>query len=227
MTDQSFKAQIYEQFSRIGKALSHPGRIEILDLLSQGEKSVESLTTHSQLGSKNTSAQLKELKLARLVTSRKQGKHILYRLNDDSVLAFLHLLRRQSERQFPEIDSLNKKHLPKDESVIALQDQSRVIEGAAEGSVVLLDVRPEDEFRAGHLPHAISIPIGDLKRRIPDIPRGKKLVVYCRGPYCVWAAQAVDTLLDRGFDAYRLEMGVSEWRLMGESVPKMESPDDK
>ena len=217
-----FKDQIYEQFARIGKAVASPRRLEILDLLCQGEKTVEELAGHSRTDIKNASAHIKVLRAARLVESRRDGKHIHYRLADLAVGSFWLSLRSLGERRLSEIREAVQTYFAEPESMRAT-DRRTLLARARRGDVVVLDVRPEDEYAAGHLPHARSLPLPELKRRLSALPRGKQIVAYCRGPYCVLSLQAVDFLRRRGFKAVRLDDGVLEWRAAGmpiETLPR-------
>ena len=169
------KSQIYEQFARLGKALANPGRIELLDLLSQGEKTVERLCQQSQLGVKNTSAQLKELKAAQLITSRREGKYIFYRVADDSVLAFIHSLKNQAQKQFPELERISGQHFEEGDTFAPLDKRSLIVK-AKKGELILIDVRPSDEYQAGHLPSARSIPFDQLSGQIKTLPKDSLIV---------------------------------------------------
>ncbi len=208
------KDRIYEQFARIGKAVSSPKRLELLDLLCQGEKTVETLCEQSGLGFKNTSAQLKALKITRLVESRKDGKNVYYRLVDDSVAQFWFSLRDLAQRRLDEVKQITEDFFS-NPGILSSLDQKQLLAKAKRGDLLLIDVRPHEEFNAGHLPFAISIPISELKKRIEDLNKGKEIVAYCRGPYCVWADDAVEALRKLGFRASRLVYGVTEWKLDG------------
>jgi rhodanese-related sulfurtransferase/DNA-binding CsgD family transcriptional regulator len=224
MRDPSgFKDQIYEQFARIGKAVASPRRLEILDLLCQGEKTVEEVAEHSRIDIKNASAHIKVLRAARLLESRRDGKHIHYRLADLAVGSFWLSLRSLAERRLSEIREAVQTYFAEPERMRAV-DRRTLLERARRGDVVVLDVRPEDEYASGHLPHARSLPLPELKRRLTTLPRSKQIVAYCRGPYCVLSLQAVHFLRRRGFKAVRLDDGVLEWRAAGMPI---ESPRSK
>ena len=208
------KDALYEQLARLGKAVANPKRIELLDLLAQGERSVEALAQGSGMGLTNTSNHLQVLRQARLVDSRKDGSRILYRLADDSVLRFHGALRVLAQARLLEVGQvLSDYFLARD----ALETVSRneLLERIQRGDVVVLDVRPHEEFEQGHIPGAVSVPLEELEARLRTLSRRTEVVAYCRGPYCVFAPQAVELLRDRGFRARRLEDGMPEWRLAG------------
>jgi rhodanese-related sulfurtransferase/DNA-binding CsgD family transcriptional regulator len=209
-----FKDAIYEQFARIGKAVASPRRLEILDLLCQGEKTVEELAEHARIDIKNASAHIKVLRGARLLDSRREGKHIHYRLADPAVGAFWLSLRSLADRRLGEIREAVQTYFAEPERMHAV-DRRTLLARARRGDVVVIDVRPAQEYAAGHLPHARSLPLPELKRRLSTLPRGKEIVAYCRGPYCVLSFEAVDFLRRRGFKAARLDDGVLEWRAAG------------
>jgi rhodanese-related sulfurtransferase/DNA-binding CsgD family transcriptional regulator len=209
-----FKDQIYEQFARIGKAVASPRRLEILDLLCQGEKTVEELAEHARIDIKNASAHIKVLRGARLLESRRAGKYVYYRLADPAVGSFWLSLRSLAERRLSEIREAVQTYFAEPGRMRAV-DRRTLLARARRGDVVVLDVRPEDEYATGHLPHARSLPLPELKRRLSTLPRGKEIVAYCRGPYCVLSLQAVELLRRRGFKAVRIDDGVLEWRAAG------------
>jgi rhodanese-related sulfurtransferase/DNA-binding CsgD family transcriptional regulator len=209
-----FKDAIYEQFARIGKATASPRRLEILDLLCQGEKTVEELAEHARIDIKNASAHIKVLRAARLLDSRRDGKHVYYRLADPAVGSFWLSLRSLAEHRLSEIREAVQVYFAQPESMHAV-DRRTLLARARRGDVVVLDVRPADEYATGHLPHARSLPLPELKRRLATLPRGKQIVAYCRGPYCVLSLEAVEFLRRRGFRAIRLDDGVLEWRAAG------------
>ena len=210
MDDRAFKDSLYEQFSRIGHALSTPKRLEILDLLGQGERSVEVLAREANLSVPNASQHLKVLRSARLVDSRRDGAYIYYRLADSAVWRLWAALRELGELRLTEISELVRS-LALDEG-LELVDRSTLWRLAQDGQVVVLDVRPAAEYEAGHIPGALSIPLDDLEEKLSAIPSEQPVVAYCRGPYCVLAVQAVELLRKRGFSARRLRDGFPEWR---------------
>ncbi|RPJ56316.1 MAG: ArsR family transcriptional regulator [Acidobacteria bacterium] len=209
-----FKSAIYEQFARIGKAISNPGRLELLDLLCQGPRTVEALAKEANLGIANTSQQLKILRSARLVEAEKSGLFVTYRLADDQVCQFLRSLRLLAETRLTEVREITREFLANREG---LEPTSRegLLAKVRDGAVTVLDVRPVEEYRAGHIPGALSVPLKDLERRLSELPRDRQIVAYCRGPYCVLAVKAVEMLRERGFDAWRLEHSVHDWQAEG------------
>lgn len=211
---RQIKDSLYEQLARTTKALSSPKRIEILDLLGQGEKTVETLAEQASLGIKNTSAQLKELKSALLVESRRDGKYVYYRLSSNSVADFLIGLRTFSETQFAEIQKIVSETFADVDSMEPVNRKQLLIQ-AKKGDIILLDVRPADEYAQSHLPHAVSIPISELQKELKNLPKNKEIVAYCRGPYCFFAKEAVELLKKRGYKASRLKDSVHEWSLHG------------
>jgi rhodanese-related sulfurtransferase len=210
MDDRNFKDSLYEQFARIGHALSTPKRLEILDLLGQGERSVEVLAHEADLSVPNASQHLKVLRSARLVDSRRDGPYIHYRLADSAVWRLWAALRELGELRLTEIGELVRS-LAIDEG-LELVDRPTLWRLAQDGQVVILDVRPAAEYAAGHIPGAVSIPLEELEQKLSEIPTEQPVVAYCRGPYCVLAVQAVELLRQRGFSARRLQDGFPEWR---------------
>lgn len=212
--NRQFKDTIYEQFSRIGKAVSSPKRLEILDLLCQGDKTVENLSQETGLTVANTSQHLQTLRAARLVEAEKEGLYVKYRLADQMVCEFFRSMRLLAENRLAEVEMIKRRFLEGKEGMEPVNRNGllkRVISGAA----TVLDVRPVEEYRAGHIPGALSVPLGQLKKLLSMLPRDQEIVAYCRGPYCVLAVQAVEMLRKRGFNAIRLEEGIQDWRAMG------------
>ena len=214
MDGRPVKDALYEQFARLAKAVAHPKRIEILEVLAQGERSVERLAAITAMGMTNTSAQLQVLRQARLVETRKEGTRVLYRLAGDEVAGFVAGLRDLARVRLAEVDRVVRDYF---EARDALEPLSRaeLVERAARGEVVILDVRPAEEFVAGHIPGAVSAPLGELDTLAARLPKRKEVVAYCRGPYCVLAPQAVELLRRRGLRARRLADGLPEWRRAG------------
>jgi rhodanese-related sulfurtransferase len=213
MDDRQFKDALYEQFARIGHALSTPKRLEILDLLGQGERSVEVLAREASLSVPNASQHLRVLRSARLVDSRRDGPYVYYRLADSAVWRLWASLRDLGQLRLAEITELLRS-LSADEG-LEMVDRLTLWRLAQDGQVSVLDVRPTAEYDAGHVPGAISIPLEDLERRLSEVPRDQPVVAYCRGPYCVLAVQAVELLRRHGFAARRLRDGFPEWREEG------------
>src|SRR3990172_772050 len=215
MDDRGFKDALFEQFARIGHAVSTPKRLEILDLLGQGERSVEVLACEANLSVSNASQHLKVLRSARLVDSRRDGAFVYCKLADPAVWRLWAALRDLGELRLAEIGELMRS-LSTDEG-LELVDRPTLWRLAQEGRVTVLDVRPSTEFDAGHIPGAVSIPLEDLERRLSEIPEAHPVVAYCRGPYCVLAVQAVEMLRRHGYAARRLKDGFPEWR--GHGLP--------
>lgn len=209
-----FHGRIYETIAGIGKAVSSPKRLQLLDVLCQGEKTVETLAEHVGISVKLASAHLKILRTARLLEARKEGKHVLYRAANAGVSAFWVRLRSLAESQFAEIERTLQGYFA-DRSGMSRVDRATLLRRAREGEVVVIDVRPADEYRQGHIPRSWSIPLTDLRKRLSRIPKSKEVVAYCRGPYCVLSAEAVELLRKRGYRAMRMSDGVAEWAAAG------------
>lgn len=214
MEGREAKDRLYEQFSRAAKATANPKRIEVLELLAQGEHTVDALAKATGMGVTNTSAHLQVLRHARLVETRKDGTKVFYRLAGDEVAAFIVALRDLARSRLTEIDSLVRDYFVARDALEPLS-REELVERASRGEVVVLDVRPRDEFAAGHIPGALSVPLDELDLALGRLAKGARVVAYCRGPYCVLAAQAVERLRTKGFKARRLADGMPEWRLAG------------
>ena len=212
--NRQFKDAIYEQFSRIGKAVSSPKRLEMLDLLCQGEKTVEALSKEAGLTLANTSQHLQTLRAARLVDAEKEGLYVKYRLADEMVCEFFRTMRILAENRLAEVDMIKGRFLEGREGMEPV-NRDDLLKRVIEGGVTVLDVRPVDEYRTGHIPGALSVPLGHLKNLLSRLPKDQEIVAYCRGPYCVLAIQAVEMLREQGFEAIRLEEGIQDWRAMG------------
>jgi len=221
--NRQFRDDIYEQFTRIGKAISSPKRIELLELLCQGERTVEKLARASSLSVANTSQHLQKLQAARLVLSEKSGAFVTYRVADESVHSFLHTLRVLAEGRLAEIDQITQQFMESKESMEGV-DREVLLQRAQSGEAIILDVRPPEEFQAGHIEGAISIPIKALEEQLSSLPKDKEIVAYCRGPYCVMSIDAVQKLRAKGFKAERLKDDVHEWGLHGLPVAKGGKP---
>jgi rhodanese-related sulfurtransferase len=211
---RQFKDAIYEQLARIGKATSSPKRLELLDLLCQGPRTVEALAEQAAISVANASQHLKALRAARLVDATKKGLYVEYRLADDEVCRFFGALRGLAEARLAEIDQVTREYFERRGSMEAVAGKE-LLRRAKNGDVTVLDVRPAEEYRAGHIPGAVSIPVAELKTRLHELPKDREVVAYCRGPYCVMAADAVALLRKRGFTAHRMEQGVADWRARG------------
>jgi rhodanese-related sulfurtransferase/DNA-binding transcriptional ArsR family regulator len=211
---RTFKTGLYEQLARVGKALSSPHRIEMMELLAQRERTVESLADELGQGMGNASAHLQVLRQARLVESRKEGLFVHYRVADDVVLGLLEALRKVAETRLAEVDRLVESYFGDRTGMDAIGfDELRSRLKA--GSVILVDVRPAEEYAAGHIAGAVSIPHDQLEDRLRELPKDKEVVAYCRGPYCVFADEAVAMLKGKRRKASRLEAGFPEWKNAG------------
>lgn len=208
------KDRLYEQVGRIGKALASPKRLELVELLCQGEKSGETLAQQADISVKLASAHLKELRAARLVGSRKDGRYVIYRLSDPGVAELWVSLRAAAEERLLELQMALRSLVTAGTELVGV-DRNVILKQAREGAVVVIDVRPGEEFEAGHLPHARSLPLSELKKRLKELPKDKPLVAYCRGPFCMMANEAVALLLEQGYWAFKLDDGVAEWRAKG------------
>lgn len=213
MSDTKLKAALFEQLARVGKALGNGKRLELLDLLAQAERSVEALALAANLNLTTASAHLQTLKSAGLVTTRRDGTRIYYGLAGDDVAELLVKARAVAAARLPDVASAQDGYLGPDDVERIGRDE--LLRRASAGDVTVLDVRPAAEYAAGHLPEAINIPIDELADRLAELPPGTEVVAYCRGPYCVFAHDAVRLLGAAGRNAYRLDDGVAEWKLAG------------
>jgi rhodanese-related sulfurtransferase/DNA-binding transcriptional ArsR family regulator len=214
MSTSNFKHDLFSQFARISKAMSNGYRLELLEFLAQGERSVDALAQVSGLSVANTSQHLQQLKQAGLVANRKVGQKVIYRLSGDDVTALMASLRQVAERHLADVGRLIDDFLAVKDSLEPVPARS-LLERVRDGLVTVLDVRPEEEYRAGHLPSAINIPLGELEQRLRELDPSQEIVAYCRGPHCVLAYDAVARLRKQGLKAKRLEGGLPEWRLEG------------
>ena len=211
---RQFKDAIYDQFARIGKAVSSPTRLELLDLLCQGERTVEALAAEAELSIANTSQHLQVLRTARLVEASKEGLYVTYRIADSAVGHFVRSIRVLAEKQLAEVEQISRRFFQARRDLEPI-DRDALVKRVRKGEVVVLDVRPAEEYRAGHIPGALSMPIPELKRRLSELPKSQEIVAYCRGPYCVFSDQAVALLRAKGFQAVRLDEGILDWRARG------------
>jgi rhodanese-related sulfurtransferase len=209
-----FKDKLFEQFARVGKALANQHRLELLDLLAQGERTVEDLAREAGMSVANTSRHLQELRVARLVEVRREGLYGYYRLADERVFAAWRAIRDLGEERLAEIDRLVGTYLTDRDSLDAVCAEELLAKMREEG-VVVLDVRPEEEYRSGHIPGARSVPVERLEAYLEEIPRDREVVAYCRSPYCVFSDEAVALLRSRGYRARRLQEGLPDWRAAG------------
>ena len=213
-TKRQRKSRLFDLFAQIGSALSNPHRLELLDLLMQAPRTVEELAREAGMSVANTSQHLQRLKQAGLVSGEREGLYVRYRLADPAIARLWLDMRSVGERQLTEVEQAldayrSRRHEFQQVSIDELRERLR------SGKAVLIDARPEVEYQAGHLPAAISIPVGELERRMSELPRSRTIVAYCRGPYCVLADDALAILAGRGWKVARLEEGVAEWQFAG------------
>jgi rhodanese-related sulfurtransferase len=211
---RAFKDAVYAQFARIGHALASPKRIELLDLLGQGEKTVEALAEHVATPVKNTSAHLRVLRQARLVETRRDGTYVYYRLADDDVFRLLRALEMLGHHRLADVQQVVQAYLDGQDALepVTFQELRRLMR---EDDVTVVDVRPADEYEAGHIPGALSVPVADLKRRLRELPKRREVIAYCRGRYCVYSLDAVTVLRKHGYRARRAHEGWPDWRAAG------------
>jgi len=226
MTDahRKFKDRLYDQFARLGKALSNPHRLEILELLAQSERTVDSLATELGISVANASQHLQALRQAALVDSRKEGLFVHYRLAGSEVFDLSKVIRSVAERRLAELERLVHDHFGNRADAEAVP-MAELLKRARSKQVVILDTRPAREYIAGHIPGALSVPVDDLQRRLKELTKGREYVAYCRGPYCIYADRAVEILRANGRRAQRLIEGFPEWRSAGFPVSQGEQPD--
>lgn len=211
---REFKDALYAQFARIGHALASPRRIELLDLLGQGEKTVETLAEQVATPVKNTSAHLRVLRQARLVETRRDGTYVYYRLADAEVFGLLRTLEALAHSRLADVQQVVRSYLDGHDELdpVTFKELRRLVR---EGDVTVVDVRPADEFEAGHIPGALSMPVPQLKRRLRELPRGREVIAYCRGRYCVYSLDAVTLLRKHGYRARRAHEGLPDWKAAG------------
>ena len=214
---REFKNRLFEQFARVGKALSSPRRLEIVDLLAQGERTVEEIARETSMSVASASQHLQALKGARMVEVRREGFYMHYRLADEDVFRTWQAVRSLAESRLAEVDGVVEAYLV-DRDALEAVDATELMERLSDDGVVVLDVRPEEEYRAGHIPGAISVPVDALESALQTLPIDREIVAYCRGPYCVFSDEAVALLRSRGYRAYRLRQGLPDWRAAGMPV---------
>ena len=219
MSRQGFKQLLFQQFARVGKALSNANRLELLEFLAQGERSVEALAKVSGLTVANTSQHLQLLRQTGMVTTRKEGLRVFYQLAGDEVIGLLDAVRDVAERHLAEVDRLVGTYLTVKDDLEPIPAEE-LLDRARRGLVTVLDVRPEEEYAAGHLPGAVNIPLKELEKRLDQLGHDKEIVAYCRGPHCILAFEAVAELRNKGIKARRLENGYPEWKAKGLPVER-------
>src|SRR5918993_174877 len=216
-THREFKDRLFEQFARVGKALASPKRLEIVDLLAQGERTVEEIARETAMSVASASQHLQALKGARMVEARREGLYMHYRLADEDVFRTWQAVRALAESRLSEVDGVVEAYLVDRDALEAVESED-LLERLRDGSVVVLDVRPEEEYRAGHIPGALSVPVDALEDALKTLPGDREVVAYCRGPYCVFSDEAVAFLRARGYRARRLRQGLPDWRAAGMPV---------
>jgi len=214
MKPNTFKSDLFNQFARVGKALSNANRLELLEFLAQGSRSVESLASVANLSVANTSQHLQQLRQSGLVTSRKEGLKVYYSLSGDDVISLLDSLRDFTERHISDVDKLVNTYLTAKDNLEPIP-ANELLEKAKQGLVTVLDVRPKEEYEAGHVQGAINIPVEELEQHLQQFDPDQEIVAYCRGPHCILAFDAVAQLREKGFQARRLESGYPEWKVAG------------
>jgi len=214
MSTQNPKRELFQQLARIGTALSSGTRLEFLELLAQGERTVDQLATMTGVSVANTSQHLQKLRQAGLVLGRKEGQYVFYRLASDEVVGLLETLGKVGEVHLAEVERIVRIYLAAKDDMEPVPAKE-LLDRARKGLVTVLDVRPPEEFSAGHLPGAVNIPIHELEKRLSELPKRKEVVAYCRGPYCLMSYDAVQLLRRRGLKARRLQAGLPEWRRAG------------
>ncbi len=222
MNERSFKDPLYEQVARIGKTLSSPKRLELLELLAQGEKSVEALASELSADIKLISAHLKALKEARLVVSRRDGKYMMYQLTGKDVAGLWVTLRQVAEEHLIEL-RVALEQMVADPAKLSAVNREVLLEQAQRGDVFVIDVRPHAEYETAHLPFARSMPVGEIERRLAELPLDKEIVAYCRGPFCLLSDEAVSLLSAKGYRVHKILDGVSEWQAAGLPVEQQVS----
>jgi rhodanese-related sulfurtransferase/DNA-binding transcriptional ArsR family regulator len=214
MSSRSPKLTLFTQFAAVAKSLAHAHRLELLEQLAQGERSVDVLAARTGLSVANTSQHLQQMRRVGIVVARREGKFVFYTLADDAVLDLMSALRRIAERNIAEVEQVIRSYFNQRDSLVPVS-REELLQRSRAGEVTVLDVRPPDEFALGHLPGAINIPLRELETRLAQFDPAQEIVAYCRGPYCVLSYEAVAALRARGFKARRLQDGLPEWRAAG------------
>lgn len=205
------KKQLLEQLARVARSLANPNRLELLEALSQGEKSVDALAQATGMSVANTSHHLQILRDSGLAGSRREGLQVIYRLSDDQIPTLMRNIGKIAERHMAEVDRIVREHFVARDALTPV-GRDELMARVNEGAAMVIDVRPADEYDAGHIPGAINIPLDELPRRLETLPRDQEIVAYCRGPYCMLAVEAVERLHEAGYQARRLEDGFPEWK---------------
>lgn len=205
------KKRLYEQLARVAKALAQPGRLELLEALGQGQRSVDGLATASGMSVANTSHHLQILRDGGLVTSRRDGLQIIYSLSDPDIPKLMSCMRNVAERQMAEVERIVRENFDSRDGLTPVK-REQLIKLVKKGEAMVIDVRPETEFAAGHIPGAVNVPLDVLPKRLKTLPKDQEIVAYCRGPYCMFALEAVTALRKKGYRARRLEEGFPEWK---------------
>ena len=214
MSSGNFKQDVYEQLARVGKALGHANRLELLEFVAQGPRSVEDLATMTRLSVANASKHLQELRHAGLVKARREGLRVFYEVAGPDVVDLLAALREVAETRLAEVDQLLRTYVTARDDLEPIPGPE-LLKRARMGLVTVLDVRPPEEYAAGHLPGAINVPVEDIARHLKQLPKGREVIAYCRGPYCLLSVDAVALLRKKGYKARRLEDGFPEWKAAG------------
>lgn len=219
MNKRTAKDLLYEQVARISKALSSPKRLELLEVLAQGEKTVEALAAELDIDVRLASAHLKALREARLVVARRAGKYMIYRLSSGDVAGLWVKLREVAEAHLIELRVALQPITADPQQLVSL-DRAELLEQARRGAIIVIDVRPQDEYQTAHLPYARSMPLAEIEQRFDELPRDREIVAYCRGPFCLLSEEALQRLARRGFRVRKLSDGVSEWQAAGLPVER-------
>ncbi len=214
MSSPSLKQQLYREIARIGRAVCHGYRLELLEYLAQGERTVEVLAKLAGISVANTSQHLQVMRQSGLVKARKEGQYVSYSIVDDEVVRLLASMRKLAETHLAEVERLVRTYLTVKDELEPIP-RAELLDRARRGLVTVMDVRPQEEYVSGHIPGAINLPIKDLEQRLRDLPHDQEIVAYCRGPHCVLAYEAVERLRQSGFQARRLQDGFPEWREAG------------
>lgn len=226
MSRQNLKQQIYSQVARIGKVVCHGHRLELLEYLAQGSRTVEALAKLTGLSVANTSQHLRVMRHSGLVNARKDGLYVYYSLADDEIVRLLSSMRKLAESHLADVDRLVRAYLTVKDELEPIP-RRELLARARKGIVTVLDVRPPEEFASGHVPGAVNVPLKELAKRLKELPKDQEVVAYCRGPHCVLAFEAVAQLREKGFQARRLEDGFPEWREAGLPVEKSAANDPR